>query len=164
MKIRYPIARSQGRSKFARAALLSLAWIAVARGANAAPTISQGFYQEGSLVTCASNANSCSLPYTAIPAGKTLIVQHISCTMQIGGNQTPASISVRSLANGIQKNLNFLTATQVGATVNGVRTFHLNDPAQLVILAGEQPQVFTQIATPTSPYTVRCFVSGQLLP
>jgi hypothetical protein len=147
------------------AATLALCGNSVLSGrANATPTISQGHYQEGSLVTCGSNVTSCALPYTAIPAGKTLIVQHISCTIQIGGNQSVANISVRSLANNTQHNLNFLTVTQIGTTVNNVRTFHMNDTVQLVIPGGEVPQVFTEIATPTSPYAVRCYISGQLLP
>ena len=108
------------------------------------------------------NVNSCDIHYTAIPAGKTFIMQHTSCTMQVGGNQPIANLSVRSQT---QSAINFLTVAQVGATTNaGVRTFHMNDTVQVIVLAGQVPQVHAEVASPNALFVVRCFISGQLLP
>jgi len=131
--------------------------------AQAAATISQGFYQESSLKNCA-NASFCTITFSAIPAGKTVIVQNVGCIMQINTTNPLLSLTLSSkLGNVSTQRTNYLLPTLMG-TVGGTRNFNSNNTVLDIMNAGEIPQIQISLSGAASVFIGNCSISGQIKP
>jgi hypothetical protein len=131
--------------------------------ANAAATISQGFYQDQTIKLC-SNASFCQIQFSAIPAGKTLIVRNIGCTFNASGTAPLLTLVMRSRLNGaLTSRSNYMVQTYMG-TSGGVRKWNSNNTALDIVLSGEVPEIAIGLGASASEFSGNCTISGELKP
>jgi hypothetical protein len=145
------------------ASALLLAILAPVNSAKAAATISQGYYQESALKSC-PNAATCTVLFSAIPALKTVIVQHVGCIMQIGGTLPLLSMTLSSKLGGVStQRSNYLTPTLMG-TASNVRNYNVNNDVLDIMNAGEIPQISFNLSATGTTFVANCSISGQIKP
>jgi len=126
------------RTAFA-AALATLALGAAVPHASAAPTIVGSDYAERGQGSCPNSAE-CTITFSAIPAGKALVVTDVSCRGRMPYDQKLVYLELLSQkANG---SYNFLTSTiEFGEQIiNGLyNTYQGHQQMRFVVYAGEKP-------------------------
>ena len=144
--------------------LRSAAYVAalgfLASVAQAVPIISQGYYEEFLSRNC-FNASSCSVPFSAVPAGKTLIVTNVSCQLLTSGTNT--AVHAASLTKVGGGGPTFLE-TSVFVTATTFRRFLSNTQVTKIYRAGESPSVSVSFTTTISTISMNCHISGILKP
>jgi len=126
----------------------------------AAPIISQGYYEEFLSRNC-FNASSCNVPFSAVPAGKTLIITNVSCQLLTSGTNTAVfGASLTKVGGG---GPTFL-GTSVLVTSTTFRKFLSNTQVTKIYLAGQSPSVSVSFTTSISTIGMNCFISGSLRP
>jgi hypothetical protein len=139
---------------FALAALLA---ITAHPGASAAPLISQGAYTDEATKSC-TNAYSCTARFTPIPAGKTLIVQNISCYIH---HSSAAQTSAFRLTSGSRTVwLPLGPSTVVGTT----RRYFPNLDLFAPIRSGQTPSAYLSFSNRAAGAAVTCTIAGELRP
>ena len=130
--------------------------LVVSAAAFGAPSIISGTYQEALFIAC-QNKESCTVSFTAVPAGKTLTVSQVSCTVFL----EPTSLKIESLSFGVGNALRSLTPTQMPATT--VKRFQSNDQVLAAFKAGNIPRAFVVIDVPSPSFvSFGCSIAGHL--
>ncbi|BBE73425.1 hypothetical protein [Oharaeibacter diazotrophicus] len=128
------------RATFA-AALATLALGAAVPHASATPIVVGSDYAERLQGSCYGK-DQCAINFSAIPAGKTLVVTDVSCSGQMPYDQNLVLLQLLSLkTNGTYAFLNSIIefGPQV---VNGLyNTFQAHQQMRYVVYAGEKPVV-----------------------
>jgi hypothetical protein len=148
---------------FARTVLAAVAsLVAFSSAASAAPTIAGGFYQEQMLKTC-NNTTSCELMFTAVPAGKTLIVSDVACVITTANTASISalSLSARQANNTLVSRSSYPQPVLV-ANLNGTKRYQAQTPVTFITLAGEKPRVFASVSQASAEFVAMCNVSGEL--
>jgi hypothetical protein len=130
--------------------------IVVSAPAFSAPSIISGTYQEVVNIAC-DNKETCTVSFTAVPAGKTLTVSQVSCSVFL----EPSSLQIESLSFGTGGAFRTLTPTQMPATT--VKRFQSNDQMLAAFKAGTIPHAFVVIDVPSPSFVAfGCAIAGHL--
>lgn len=118
---------------------------------------SQESFQFGS-VPASFSGSSVSLAVATVPAGKELVVEHVSVLLNLGGPNGLSSVS-------INKNVGFFEAdgivcAQQGSTTNGLNHFYSCSSQTLFHVAAGQTLNFSIQAVDSSGGSYQVFVSG----
>jgi hypothetical protein len=135
--------------------------------AAAKPTIVQGFYQEGHSFQCFTKL--CTVDFTAIPAAKSLILQHVSCAIQVTSGSVLTELHVTSISNNATQSdrLNYLVPELLGTENLGAGDdtfYHVNNDVLVIVTALEIPRVWINLSAPALTLAGHCSISGQLKP
>ena len=137
-------------------ALVAVSVVAFASPAAAAPQIVEGTWMETKSTSC-NNTSSCTAVFTAVQAGKTLVVQNLACKL---GTQQTALVRSLYLFNGVQT-----AFVNAGAptTFNGLREFAVNTEVLFVVKAAAIPRVLF-FSTGIGTQSINCTLTGTLRP
>jgi hypothetical protein len=142
-------------------ALAALAfWPAIAVSA---PTIDRTTYFEFKGKACA-NAAGCQSVFTAVPVGKFLLVQRVTCVLIL---PSTAKISTLQLRQGVG-NPPTVGGFQVLAPVQEVsdngttKNYLLNADTLIAVQAGEVPMVFVELRASATSIIANCSVLGTI--
>ena len=141
-----------------------LAFAAFAGPAGAAPQISLGTYIDTASRNCTSNY-FCSIAFSAIPAGKTVTIQNISCRLV-----HPATGTFYYLffgGNLRTTHLNPGTPIVIATTGGNTDQYNFTSEVFAPYVAGQTPTVTfanTVNATVSLPISVSCTIAGDIVP
>jgi len=144
------------------AALAATLTLAAAGTAAAAPTIAGAYYQEQTLKLC-SGAGSCELLFTAVPAGKALILTDVACvaTMTSSSTLSALSVSSRNAANVLVGRTSYPTATTL-SVIGGIRRYQAQAGLTHIVAAQEKPRVYLEANPAPASFVAQCSISGLL--
>ncbi|BBE73424.1 hypothetical protein [Oharaeibacter diazotrophicus] len=130
------------RSAFA-AALATLAFGAAVPHASAAATIVGSDYNDRVLANCYGKAE-CAASFSAVPAGKTLVVTDASCRGSMPNDQKLVYLQLNSLkANGSYNYIDSVIAFGNQITNGLDNTYQAHQEMRFVVYAGEKPVAST---------------------
>ena len=134
------------------------AGLLTARTAAAAPVINGQYYEENASVGCGVS-NGCTLPFTAVPAGKRLLITRISCAITEANDRIVSVALGRRSGSGVQRD-QYLNVTLISG-VAGLRRFVVSQETSLLLGAGVQPgiELVTDLSGASS---FTCQIIGQL--
>jgi hypothetical protein len=134
------------------------AWFSFApQQSQAAAIIGGGYYEEQIAKGC-GNVAACSIAFSAIPAGKTLIVENVSCLIIATSGASPAIISLKLWGTGATNTfLNFPEFFQQGDK----KQWSFTMPLTKVYKAGTVPRATVELAF-AAPLSFNCTISGPL--
>jgi hypothetical protein len=144
------------------AALVVTVALPTAQTASAAPIIVGKYYEENAGVGCGASSNGCALFFTAVPAGKILLITRLSCLITEEQNRiVSVTLGQRNGTNAVFRR-QYFDVSLTGGTA-GLRRFAVNGEAELLIGSNIQPgvQVVTDLVEATS---FECQIVGQLNP
>jgi hypothetical protein len=145
-------------SHFAGCIALGLAFAPLA---SSAPLISQGAYVETkqTVANACLAKTFCQISFTAIPAGKTLIVRDVSCSLTTGGSPPPVVLVVALAASS-----RFIHLLPIFlGTVSGRNYYAVNTSVFVPFTPGQIPSLSFQ-ASPASQMAMLCTIAGELKP
>ncbi|BBE73422.1 hypothetical protein [Oharaeibacter diazotrophicus] len=144
------------------AALAATVLLAAAGSAAAAPTIAGAYYQEQTLKLC-SGVSACELMFTAVPAGKSLILTDVACvaTMTSSSTLSALSVSSRTAANVLVARTSYPTATTL-SVVGGIRRYQAQAELTHIVAAQERPRVYVEANPAPASFVAQCSISGLL--
>ena len=122
----------------------------------AAPTIAKNFYQEYQQ-TVQSCGNVCQMPFTVVPAGKVLIITHVSCFVTADGAAPIMDYTLLSRYGWSR-----LIPRLIG-TASRRRYFHSSNKVLEIVEAGDAPSIYVAWVSRTS-MTLGCKIAGRLQP
>jgi hypothetical protein len=141
-------------------AILSVVAGLAAPVSQATPTIIQGNYEETISQGC-PNAASCSVVFSAVPAGKALVVSDVSCQITAGGSGVITLLSLNrqgSLANQAYLNV----GAPVTVTTN-FRRFFSNTEISKLYAGGAIPKVSVSFSAVQAAGNLACHIAGVLI-
>lgn len=144
-------------------AALAAAFVLAAAGtAAAAPTIAGAYYQEQTLKLC-NGTGSCELMFTAVPAGKSLILTDVACvaTMTSSSTLSALSVSSRNAANALVGRTSYPTASAL-SVVGGIRRYQAQAGLTHIVAAQEKPRVYVEASPAPASFVAQCSISGLL--
>ena len=125
--------------------------------ASQAPIISQGVYQENKSRTNCGNVASCSISFSAVPAGKTLIVRNFNCQVLALPGGTPLGLRFGGPT--------YFTLVQYNAIAgSGLRYYISNNDVWNVFKAGGIPNATILLSSPANITSFVCTIGGELKP
>ncbi|BBE73427.1 hypothetical protein [Oharaeibacter diazotrophicus] len=144
----------------ARAALaVALALGAAVPHATAA-TIAAGYYMEQRVNSCAQR-DLCFLNFSAVPAGKTLILTDVSCTASVGSGSVLVATQVARSGDGDHSGRRPIPP--VFTYQNGQdRNYQLQTKTMLIVQAGQVPWIATNYSAKANSLIVDCTIAGVL--
>jgi hypothetical protein len=128
-----------------------------------APVIAQGYWQETKMDSCSFTI--CILTFSAVPAGKQVIVTSVSCSLSLYGNGPVRSVKLGA-ENGAgtqQANVTALKITFNG-TSGSVRYYAINDATVHILRAGEKANITFTIANSPLGEMIECSLGGLIKP
>ena len=139
---------------------LTLAVIGLAAPVSqATPTIIQGHYEETVGQSC-PNSQACSVVFTAMPAGKTLVVSNVSCTITAGNSATILALALTRQGSSLnQAFLNLGTAV----TFSSFRRFVSNTEISKLYVGGALPKVSVSFNAVQASSSMSCYLAGVLI-
>jgi hypothetical protein len=145
--------------RFARFATLLWILSLAAPVAQATPTIIQGHYEEGVTLVC-PNAQACSIVFTAIPAGKALIVSNVSCSITAGN--TSAILTLLLTRQGSAANQAYLNLG-TAVTFSSIRRFVSNTDIEKIYAGGAIPKISASLNAVQASVNMACYIAGVLI-
>lgn len=141
------------------ATMIAVATLAAASsGAVAAPQIQNGFYQESISTSCAGST-VCVGSFTAVPAGKTLVVRQIECRGIVPGNAQVYGTALHSFGAGISGK-SYLTG-KVEKAINPAGAFAYTYSQEAVnMFSGTTPRVTMYATVAPATFNLQCTISG----
>jgi hypothetical protein len=133
----------------------------ISPASQAASVLSQGHFEEFVASSGCSGSQSCAATFTAIPAGKTLILSNVSCS--ITASQTAAILALTLTRQGsasIQAFLNVSTLLSAGS----FRRFVSNTEIPKIYVGGQIPRVAVSFTASQAISSMQCYLTGQILP
>lgn len=130
----------------------------IALGAGAAPNsliIAQGYYEESLTKSC-SNSSNCTLFYATVPVGKLLVVNHVSCRLNIFGTAAMTYFFLNAANRPT-----FLTPILI-RTSAGSRIFQSSNEVVKLAQSGTAP-IVSVVFTAVTNSDLQCLVAGQLI-
>lgn len=136
--------------------------VTLAGAAAAAPTIAGNFYQEQILGNC-SNKSSCELMFTAVPAGKSLVVTDSGCVVTMTSTASIAGLSLsgRTAANQLISRTVYPLPVLV-SNFGGSKRYQAQNSVRHIMLAGEKPRMFVGASAAAAEFVTICSISGIL--
>ena len=131
---------------------------------HAAPITIGTTYQDRAVTLCPTVNKQCSLPLTAVPTNKELILTHAACYIQttLNANYGRLRLVVLNPGGSVIGPNSPLIPTIVGATSN-VRYWQLNHPIQQLVKPGHKPQISVELqAANTDIFVVECTITGTI--
>ena len=136
----------------------ALALAAVLAGsAGAAPIITLGNYIEDGVQTC-TNVTSCRLTFTALPAGKSLIVHNVSCRVSF----TVGTARLNSFYLAGQGKESYLVIGSTSTTGSNA-LYQVNNAVFAPYAPGAPPFIYVSIDR-ASIISLNCTIAGELKP
>jgi hypothetical protein len=115
----------------------------------------RNFYQ--AVLACQNVTNPCQIVFPAVPAGKRLIIEHVSTLSTMPAAGTLADVELRGAAV-----FQFLPVVAAPGNFGGQFQYTTNDVVLAAYEAGQQPNVDAFAAT-ASPFTVLASISGYMI-
>jgi len=143
-------------------ALTVMATVTITGTASSAPLIVGNYYEENGSVGCGASSNGCALFFTAVPAGKILLITRVSCLITEEDNRIVfVTLGQRNPTNAVFRR-QYLKVTRLSGTT-GLNRFAVNEEANLLIGPKVQPgvQLVTDLSEASS---FECQIVGQLNP
>lgn len=147
------------RIAFAAAALAA---VAAAAPASAAPVVAGNVYMDRTFAIC-SNSTNCEVVFTAVPAGKTLIVTDAGCVATTNNNVAVVSSVLRGRDSGgnlVNRNAYFTPVLTMAS--NGNRRYQMQMSTTMIMKAGDKPQVFLGPLSAPTAFFADCTIAGTL--
>lgn len=149
------------RTAFA-AALATLALGAAVPHASAAPIVVGSDYAEKTQASCFGK-DQCTATFSAIPAGKTLVVTDVSCSGQMPYDQKLVLLQLLSLkTNGTYNFLNSVVEFGEQVTNGLYNTYQAHQQMRYVVYSGEKPVVANLKNKATGENYYSCSIVGVL--
>lgn len=145
------------KSHIRRAFLLTAAILGLAATgpAGAAPAIVGAFYSENNSKSCGGVA-SCTMSFSAIPAGRSVVVRNLTCSVRHGAAAT-TSILFPFTGNG----RNAWPKLGLAVTSGGTRVYTVNEEMFALFTAGQSPAIGLSVNTATT-ISLFCTISGDI--
>lgn len=143
------------------AALAIAATLAMPPAAFSAAVIAGDYYEENAGVGCGVS-NGCALFFTAVPAGKILLITRLSCLITEAQNRIVfVTLGQRNTTGGVARR-QYFPVSLTGQTT-GLRRFAVNGEADMLIGSNVQPgvQLVTDVVEASS---FECQIIGRLNP
>jgi len=128
-------------------------------GAQAAAVSVDGFYNQTVSKSCPTT-DVCQTPFSAVPAGKTLIVTNVSCTIQAGGTALLTDFYMVLKEDDTFDYKTYLLPVYLGAS-GGNRQLRSNNPAVHIAKARQKLTVLTRYDGAITS-TLTCSIAGEL--
>jgi hypothetical protein len=141
-------------------ATLSAVMSLAAQVSQATPTIIQGNYEETIAQSC-PNAPSCSVVFSAVPAGKALVVSDVSCQITAGGSGVITVLSLNR--QGSLVNQAFLNVSAPVIVSTNFRRFFSNTEISKLYAGGAIPKVSVSFSAVQAAGNMACHIAGALI-
>jgi hypothetical protein len=152
--------------RFRFLAIVTLVSAGTLSAASFSPASANFFYSAGSTyeesknkTTCGTNT-SCAVMFRKVPAGKTLMITHVSCRVVANGT---APITNASLGDTDQTRAEFLTPVQLSTDGENFRYFHLSNEVSTIFTAATTPEVSVTFDGSILMSQLSCNIAGQYL-
>jgi hypothetical protein len=151
--------KSYGRGRLI--GLVLFAVTGVTSPSQAASVLSQGHFEEFVASSGCAGSPSCAVSFTAIPAGKTLILSNVSCS--ITASQTASILALTLTRQGSASILAFLNVGTLLST-GSFRRFVSNTEISKIYVGGQIPRVAVSFTASQAISNTQCYLTGQILP
>jgi hypothetical protein len=150
---------------FADAALAAAAFgalLSATAAASAAPTIAGSYYAEKVSKVC-TGVSFCELTFTAVPAGKSLIVTDIGCVATLPSTQALAAISAQGRkADNSPVPLNAYIQTVLFSNLDGTKRYQAQTEVTHILTATQKPTITASKSAAAGEFIVACTIAGVL--
>lgn len=149
-------------ARIASAAAFAFAGMLSASAAIAAPTIVGDVYQEQILKNC-SNASFCEVMFTAVPAGKSLVVTDVACVTTVSPANwlIATSLAGRKADNSLVQRNAYPFPSQVSTTAS-LKRYQLDAEVKTILLSGEKARMYIEANGVVPQFVSICNIVGQL--
>ena len=140
------------------AGAMTVLWPAIA---NAAALIG-GVYSDSASKQCGNGVFTCEMLLAAVPAGKTLIVDRVTCAVRVPSTAKISYMALRRSTTDLNVTFQYLAPLNFVSTVGSETDYLLNADARLGLKTGERPSIRIVFRTATAFPNFTCTVAGVL--